>query len=90
MTTTDTPLPLDFAKLKQLAELGEVHNHAQLEAVRAAYGDDEAMTLHVVLLAMQLGAVLKVMPGSERAPDSITGIWSLMSVPFTLEQRRVQ
>lgn len=86
----DTPLPLDFEKLKRLAAIGEPHNHAQLEAVRREFGDADAATLHTILLAMQLGTVLKVMQNAERAPDGVAAVWALMSVPFTLEAKRVQ
>lgn len=87
---SNQPLTLTADMLTRLAKLGEPHHHAQLEAVRAEFGDDDAVTLHTLLIAMQLGNVLSKIPNAERAPEGIASVWSLMRVPFTLEAKRVQ
>ena len=87
---SDEPLTLDMATLRRLAEIAEPHGHALLDAVRAEFGDDKAATLHPLALFMLSGAMLKVIPNADRAPDGVALVWQVMGVPFSLEPKRTQ
>ncbi len=87
---SDEPLMIDHALLTRVARVAEPHHAALLASIRAEFGDRNAATLHTVALSMLLGTVLKTIPHADRAPDGIALVWSIMGVPFVLEQKRVQ
>ena len=84
----DTPLPIDLSTLHRLASICEPHSHAIMAGIRAEFGEDDAATLYVLELAMLLGVALRTIPNADRAPAGVAHVWSLLGVPFSLEQRQ--